>query len=156
MTIAELGSLGELVAAIATVLTLAYLALQIRQNTKATHAQATASVASEMEQALLAIAQNDVLSEAYVKATQRKELSGVETARLGFWWSAFLRSAHSHIVQDGLGNLSEDNRVAIATILRQFSQVPMLRDQLRALIDQGMYPRDFCEWVCEHVLSEKL
>lgn len=154
MSIQELGALGELVAAIATVLTLAYLALQIRQNTRATHAQATASVASEMEQALLAIAQNDVLALAYMKALQGKELSAVEFARLGFWWSAFVRSAHSHIVQDGLGNLSEDNRLAVKNVLRQFSQIPIFRERLQALVDDGLYPRDFCDWVSENVLSD--
>ncbi len=150
-----LGAIGELVGGVVVVVTLIYLAVQIRQNTRATHAHATASVASEMEQVLLAIAQDDTLSEAFFKASQGKELSAVEFTKLGFWWAAFLRSAHSHVVQDGLGNLSENNRLATTNILRQFSQVPILGDRLREMIDQELFPKDFCDWVAENVLSKE-
>ncbi len=106
-----------------------------------------------MEQALLAISQNDTLSEAFVKASQGAELSAVERVKLRFWWAAFVRSAHSHVVQTGLGNLSEDNRLPVRQIFRQFSQGPILGDALRQMIDQELYPKDFCDWVSEHVLS---
>ena len=44
--------------------------------------------------------------------------------------------------------------MAITKILRQFSQIPVLRERLQALIDDGLYPRDFCDWVSENVLSD--
>ena len=40
MTIEQMGSLGEVVGAIAVIVTLVQLAVQIRQNTRAIHAQA--------------------------------------------------------------------------------------------------------------------
>jgi hypothetical protein len=148
-----LGAIGELVGGVVVVVTLIYLAVQIRQNTRATQAHATGSVASEMEQVLLAIAQNEELSEAFVKASEGADLSTAEVTRLGFWWAAFVRSAHSHVVQTGLGNLSEDNRLPVKQILRQFSQVPILAAALKQMVDQELYPEDFCDWLSENVLS---
>ena len=147
-----LGAIGELVGGAVVFVTLIYLATQIRQNTKATQANATASIAAEMEQGLLAIAQNDALAEAFVKASQGSDLSGVESARLLFWWGAFVRSAHSHFVQSGLGNLSTDQRAPIARNLGQFSQVPILGNALRVVVDQELYAKDFCDWLEENVL----
>ncbi len=94
-----IGAIGEIVGAVAVVITLLYLASQTRQNTKATHAQATASVASEMEQCLLTIANDGYLAEAYHKAMKREDLSELESIRLGFWWGAFVRGTHSHLAR---------------------------------------------------------
>ena len=147
-----IGAIGETVGAIAVVITLLYLASQTKQNTKATHAQATASVAAEMETNLLAIANNGDLAEAYRKAQYREKLLEIEAVRLGFWWAAFVRSAHSHLIQDGLGNLSEDNENAVSQILGSFMTIPFLTNRLQILVDAGMYPEDFCVWLTENVL----
>ena len=147
-----IGAIGEIVGAIAVVITLLYLASQTRQNTKATHAQATASVAAEMEKNMLSIANDGFLAEAYEKAINRERLSPQEAIRLGFWWAAFVRGAHSHLIQDGLGNLSEDNETAISAILRSFIVVPFLYKQLQWLVDTKQYPEDFCVWLSENVL----
>ena len=147
-----IGAIGEIVGAIAVVITLLYLASQTKQNTKATHAHATASVATEMETNLLAIAQDAELAEAYRKAERREELSEVEAIRLGFWWAAYVRGAHSHLIQDGLGNLSEDNEHAITQILSSFMVIPFLSERLQTLVDGGLYPEDFCVWLAENVL----
>ena len=148
-----IGAIGEIVGAVAVVITLLYLASQTRQNTKATHAQATASVASEMEQCLLAIANDGYLAEAYHKAMKREDLSELESIRLGFWWGAFVRGTHSHLVQDGLGNLSEDNEIAISQILCSFMRVPFLHERLIGLVATRQYPEDFCLWLNKNVLS---
>ncbi len=148
-----LGAIGELVGGLVVVATLVYLAAQIRQNTRATKAAATAAIASEMEEVLLAIAQDDTLAGAYAKASQGAELTAVEYTKLRFWWAALGRSAHSHVIQTDLGTLSEDNREPIQKVLRAFCQVPLLAQILRELIDQELYPEDFCNWVDENVLS---
>lgn len=147
-----IGAIGEIVGAIAVVITLLYLASQTKQNTKATHAQATASVAAEMESNLLAIANDGFLAMAYEKAMNREPLSQQEEIRLGFWWAAFVRGAHSHLVQDGLGNLSEDNETAISRILGSFMPIPFLRYHLKSLVNTKQYPEDFCIWLVENVL----
>jgi hypothetical protein len=46
LTLQDLGSLGELIGGIAVVASLIYLALQIRQNTRSTHASMAQSVYS--------------------------------------------------------------------------------------------------------------
>ena len=153
MTWEAIGALGEIIGAIAVVITLLYLASQTRQNTRATHASATASTASEMETNLLAIANDAYLAEAYKKAISQEKLSDLESIRLGFWWAAFVRGTHSHLIQDGLGNLSEDNETAVAAILRSFMVSPFLKKRLQWLVDTGQYPEDFCEWLRTHVLS---
>lgn len=153
MNLQDLGAIGELISGVVVVATLIYLAIQLRQNTETTQAQTTASVALEMEQALLALAQNADLAIAYQKALQRKELSEIELIRLGFWWAAFVRSAHSHVVQDKLGNLTEDNTNTARQILREFARIPMLRTLLKNMIDRKQYPDDFCDWLTDNVIS---
>ncbi len=150
-----IGAIGEIIGAIAVVITLLYLASQTRQNTRATHAQATASVASEMETNLLAVANDGVLAEAYKKALNGEPLSQQEEIRLSFWWAAFVRGTHSHLIQDGLGNLSEDNEAAVSAILRSFMNVPFLQNRLRALVETKQYPEDFCSWLSENVLPAR-
>lgn len=146
------GAIGELVGAAVVVVTLIYLAVQIRQNTRATRAQATASIASEMEHTLLAVAQTGDLADAYLKASQQAQLSPVEAVRLLFWWGSFVRNAESHVVQVYLGTLSEDVRLPIAILLRQFLQIPILKDALAEWIRQEVQGKAFRDWVVENVL----
>jgi len=148
------GAIGELISGVVVVATLIYLARQMKQNTEATQAQTTASVALEMEQSLLVLAQNSDLAAAYQKALRRQELSETEQIRLAFWWAAVVRSAHSHVVQDRMGNLTEDNTKTARQILRQFVRIPLLREQLKDLVDRKQYPESFCLWLAENVLSE--
>ncbi len=68
LTIQDLGALGELLGSVLVALTLIYLAVQMRQNTEAANIQATGSLSSEIEQAILVLAQDDVLAEGAQKA----------------------------------------------------------------------------------------
>ena len=131
-----LGAVGELVGGVVVVITLIYLSTQIRQNTRGIQAQATAAVASEMQRNLLAVAECDALAEAFVKAGQGGELSPVETARLLMWWGSFVRVADSHIVQADLRTISGDATAPTRVVLRQFLQIPILRDSFQSMIDQ--------------------
>jgi hypothetical protein len=153
MNWAAIGAIGELIGAVVVVFTLIYLGVQIRQNTRATRAQATAFLASEMEHTLLAVAESADLAAAYVKATQGAELSSVESVRLIFWWGSFVRNAESHILQAHLGTLSEDVRAPIARILKQFAQIPILRSSLQDMIRQEIQTKTFRDWVAENVFS---
>ena len=148
-----IGAIGEIVGAIAVVITLLYLASQTRQNTKATHAQATASIASEMEQNLLAMANDGFLADAYQKALKNEHLTEQESIRLGFWWASYVRAAHSHLIQDGLGALTENNETAVLNILRSFVVIPFLRQRLTWLVETKQYPEDFCIWLNHNVLT---
>jgi hypothetical protein len=58
VTIQDLGSLGELIAAVATVATLGYLAVQIRQNTRATHAASVQDAGAGLVNAVTLMSQN--------------------------------------------------------------------------------------------------
>jgi hypothetical protein len=58
VTIEDLGSLGEIIAAVATVATLGYLAIQIRQNTRATHASSVQDAGTGLVNAVSLMSQN--------------------------------------------------------------------------------------------------
>lgn len=148
-----LGAVGELVGGVVVVITLIYLAAQIRQNTRATRVHATAALASEMERNLLAVAENDALAEVFLKAAQGAELSPLESTRLLFWWASFIRNSESHILQSDLRTMGEDVNGPIRVVLRQFLQVPALRDSLQNMIDQGANTKTFRDWVVKNVLS---
>ena len=148
-----LGAIGELVGGAVVVITLIYLAAQIRQYTRATMAQATAFVASEMERNLLAVAENAELAEAFTKAARGEDLAPVEGTRLLFWWSSFVRTADSHIAQSKLGTLSEDVVAPTAIVLRQFVEIPVLRNSLQEMIDRKVQGKAFRDWVLSNVLS---
>ena len=77
MTIVELGALGEFVAAIAVVITLIYLALQIRQNTRATHAASFHAITDSFNHVNVSLAQTPALTRIWLAgATERSSLSG--------------------------------------------------------------------------------
>ena len=147
------GAIGELVGGAAVIITLLYLAVQIRLNTKATRAQATAYVASELERTVLSVAENTELAEAFVKAAQGADLSPVERARLLFWWGAYARTSESHVLQAELGTMSDDVREPVAILLRQFSAVPILRESLQQMIDQKVQTKTFRDFVTRNVLK---
>jgi hypothetical protein len=148
-----LGAIGELVGGVVVVITLIYLAAQIRQNTKATRAHATAYVASEMERNLLAVAENRGLAEPIQMATEGADLPPVDRLRVRAWWGSFVRNAESHYLQAHLGTMSEDVLEPFAAILRQLVQIPILKELLQEMIDQEIQTKAFRVWVVEHVLS---
>ncbi len=79
MTVVELGALGEFVAAIAVVITLIYLALQIRQNTRATHAASFHAITDSFNHVNVALALTPALTRIWLAgATERSSLSDEE------------------------------------------------------------------------------
>ena len=147
------GAVGELVGGVVVVVTLIYLAAQIRQNTRATRAHATASLASEMERNLLAVAENGALAEVFVKASQGVDLSPAEGVRLLFWWGSYVRNIESHFLQADLGSMSEDILLPVALTIRQFSQIPIFENSLREMIEREIQSKVFRDWVVENILS---
>jgi hypothetical protein len=79
VTIVELGALGEFVAAIAVVITLIYLALQIRQNTRATHAASFHAITDSFNHVNVSVAQTPGLARIWLAgATERSSRSDEE------------------------------------------------------------------------------
>ncbi len=88
-----LGNFGEFVAAIGVVATLAYLAVQIRQNTRATHAASHHAITDSLNLGNIAVAQDAELAQIWVTGcTDRRTLSETERERL----DSLLRS-HFHV-----------------------------------------------------------
>jgi len=93
MTIQDLGSLGEIIAAIATVATLGYLAIQIRQNTRATHAASIQDAGAGLVNAVSLMSQNPQNADVIHRGLfSYDDLSESERTHFGFMISV----AYSH------------------------------------------------------------
>jgi hypothetical protein len=80
-----LGNFGEFVGAIGVVATLAYLAIQIRQNTRATHAASHHAVTDSLNQGNIAMAQDAELAQIWATGcADRGSLTGPPGVRE--WW----------------------------------------------------------------------
>ena len=78
-----LGNFGEFVGAIGVVATLAYLAVQIRQNTRATHAASHHAVTDSLNLGNIAMAQDAELAQIWVTGcSDRGSLTDAERNRL--------------------------------------------------------------------------
>ncbi len=152
LTIQDLGALGEMLGSILVAVTLIYLAFQLRQNTKASNIQATASLSSEMEQTILVVAQDDVLAEGLRKALSGGDLSALEQAKLTWWFAAFQRVCESHLLQWKQG-LSEDLETPICAVLRFYTRADFFRSLLVGATGLELQTATFREWVNRKVLS---
>ena len=150
MTIQELGALGEFVAAFGVIASLIYVGFQVRQNTRATSGNAIAQVASEAQQNLVAVSQDDVLASAVSKALEGGELSPIERTKLFYWFSSLLRGVESHILQVRLGTLPADHEEPWIRILSQLAHLPSFRPILNAYMGTQMFE----DWISQNLLGQ--
>ncbi len=152
LTIQDLGALGELFGSVLVALTLIYLAVQMRQNTVAANIQATGSLSSEIERALLVLAQDNVLAVGAQKALNGEDLSPLEQAKLTWWFAAYQRVCESHLLQWKQG-LSEDLETPICAVLRFYTRADFFRNHLATAVGLELQTATFREWVNRKVLS---
>ena len=150
-----IGAIGEVAGALAVVATLIYLAGQIRSNAKATESQVHASLSAEMERLTTAMAQDDFLSEAMLKAQQHSTLDAKETLRLGWWFAGFMRVCESHFIQTHLKATQLDLETPIASILKGFVGRPFFHAFVRQSIRNGSATKEFLAWLEENVMEKK-
>ena len=87
-----LGNFGEFVGAIGVVITLAYLAVQIRQNTRATHAASHQAITDSLNQGNYAMAQDAELAQIFV--TGKKDRASLNEAEQQRFDSLLLAAFH--------------------------------------------------------------
>jgi hypothetical protein len=86
-----LGSLGDFVGAIVVAVTLIYLSVQVRQNTRALHAQTRQTALSSDETLLLTVVEHpDIIL--IQRQADVSALSPDENVKLGYWLVAVMRS----------------------------------------------------------------
>jgi hypothetical protein len=86
-----LGSFGDFVGAIVVAVTLIYLSVQVRQNTRALHAQTRQAALSSDEALLLAVVEHpDIILLQHQRDV--RALSPEEHVTLGYWLMALMRS----------------------------------------------------------------
>lgn len=108
MSIEELGSLGEIVGAIAVVVSLIALAIQMRQNTRAIHAQAARDAEATWGAFYLELgrdAEMSLLTEKLLLSRGKDEFTKEEYARIVFllrtiWF--YLQSEHALYLENSL------------------------------------------------------
>ena len=146
------GAVGEIAGAAGVIITLAYLSVQIRSSSRATESQVHASLASEMQRLLVAVSQDDALSDAMVSVQKGEELTQAQALKLFSWFGGFLRVCESHIIQRKLDATKIPVDKPIANLLRQFAQTAFFRDLMRAVVQTRTSSDVFLDWLESEVL----
>ena len=142
-----LGSLGDFVGAIVVAVTLIYLSVQLRQNTRALHAQTRQAVLSGDQAGLLAILEHP---DTMVATQGMRALSPEEHVKLGFWLTAMLRSRFFAWLQYRDGNIDELQWSLEVVIITRIlgGEVPRLWWET---VGRNAFPAEFVAFVDGHL-----
>ncbi len=108
-----------------------------------------------MERLTTAMAQDDFLSEAMVKAQDRGKLDAKEALRLGWWFAGFVRVCESHFIQAHLKATQLDLETPISNILTGFARLPFFRAYLSQMIRNGSATKEFLAWLEKNVMEKE-
>ena len=139
MNIEELGSLGEIIGAIAVVVSLVALAIQMRQNTRAIHAQAARDAEATWGAFYLEVGRDTELSrlaEKMLLSRSTEEFTKEEYARTIFilrtvWF--YLQSEHSLYLENSLRLDVWQRRLKW---MRGLMQIPIVNEFIKHEIEQ--------------------
>lgn len=147
-----IGAVGEILGAFAVVVTLVYLSVQLRQNTKALHSEATQNAHDQTSEAYRALSMEESLADIWVRGVHNPDsLNDTEIVRFFAYWQASVLPMQNWYYQWREGHLDEAFFSSWCTAIANVGQTPGFKEFWRQR--KSYFAADFSDFMDSKILT---